>query len=310
VNIRITGQTQVANAVTYLRAQSVATAKFSDQISSGKKVTSSSDNPAAFASIVQGKAVGKRTAVYQQTLSDATTDLNAGSSALQSVNDILVRAKQLALEGANSSTDSAAYNSLATEADSLLSSLISSTNSQQDGTYLFGGTADNAPPFRVATTGPDGKPATIAYDGAAERGRNLVGAQQTVDTKYVGQDVFQTAGADVFQALIGLRDDLRNSTLSSADKANAVSNRIGQLDTARDQIGDVIGEQGSAAAGLQAIQNRLESIQLNVTSRTGELEGTDYAEAVVKLKEQQTIFEATLAVSSKILQPTLLDFIR
>jgi flagellar hook-associated protein 3 FlgL len=40
------------------------------------------------------------------------------------------------------------------------------------------------------------------------------------------------------------------------------------------------------------------------------LEGTDYAEAVLKLKQQETAFQATLGVTAKLLSPSLLDFIR
>jgi flagellar hook-associated protein 3 FlgL len=310
MNIRVTGQTQVANAVAQLRAQAVSTAKYEKQITSGKRITSSSDDPAAFSNILQAKAVSERSVVHQQALADATTELNASSSALQDVNRLLVRGKQLAQEGANSTTDANAYENFAAEIDSLLNDLVSTANTQHDGRYIFGGTADDAPPFRVASTGPDGRPASIAYDGATQRNRITVGSRQSVETKYAGNQVFQTAGSDAFQGLIDLRNDFRNTTLSPADKANTISARIGQLEAARDAIGETISEQGSATASLEAVQSRLQSLELTATIRRGDLESTDYTEAIVKLKEQQTVFEATLAVTSKLLQPTLLDFIR
>ena len=64
-------------------------------------------------------------------------------------------------------------------------------NSQPDGKSIFGGTAINTPPFRVATTDAQGRPLTIAYDGAAERTRTLTGPNQTVDTRFTGSEVFR-----------------------------------------------------------------------------------------------------------------------
>jgi flagellar hook-associated protein 3 FlgL len=42
----------------------------------------------------------------------------------------------------------------------------------------------------------------------------------------------------------------------------------------------------------------------------GETEGTDLAKAVSDLTQQQYVYEASLAASAKMLQPTLLDFLR
>ena len=310
MNIRVTGQTQTANAVANLRRQAADAAKFQEQISSGVKVKAGSDNPTAFAAISTARATSKRASTYSETINDATTDLNAGVSALQEADSALTRASQLAIEGAGGTLDPTGYEALAQEADTLLENLLNSANRQQDGKYLFGGTADDAPPFRVDTLAPDGNPATIAYDGAAERSRALVSKSQTVETKYVGSNVFQTAGKDVFAAVIGLRDDLRNPTLTDRDRAAALTARLGDLKTAQNRIGDITGEQSASLAGVEAITTRLQDLKLNADIRIGDLGSTDYADAVVRLKEQETAFQATLGVSGRLLQQSLLDFIR
>src|SRR5581483_616654 len=95
------------------------------------------------------------------------------------------------------------YEALAEEVDSLIGRALNAANSQQDGKYLFSGTAIDTPPFTVATTTANGQPATIAYDGSPDRSRVLIGPGQTVEARYSGSAVFQQAGTDVFQALIG-----------------------------------------------------------------------------------------------------------
>lgn len=310
MNLRVTAQTQTANALANLRRQAADVTKFQEQITSGVKVQAASDNPTAFSVITTARAANKRASTYQETITDSTTDLNAGVSALGEANDTLVRATQIAIEGAGGTLDSTGYEALANEVDRLFDNLLNSANRQQDGKYLFGGTAADTPPFRVGTLTPEGRPATIAYDGAPERARSLVSKSQTVDTKYVGGEVFQTAGQDVFAALIGLRDDLRNPAITDSARTAALSARLGDLQTARDAVGEVVGEQASSLAGLEAISTRLSDLKLSADLRAGDLESTDYAEAILKLNQQDTAFQATLSVSAKLLQPSLLDFIR
>jgi flagellar hook-associated protein 3 FlgL len=310
MNVRVTNQTQSANALFFLRQQAGEAAKWQDQLSSGQKVKASSDNPAAYAAITQSVAISRRTGTYQQTLNDATADLNTGVSSLVDAGQVMGKARELAIRAANSGNDASEYEAYATEVDSLLNEMLDISNRQSDGRYLFGGTADGAKPFRVDTLTPGGRPATIAYDGAAERASGRIGPSQTVDTKYVGSQVFQASGADVFAELIGLRDDLRNGTLTAGAKAKAISTRIGTLEAAQRQLGSTTGEQSAALAGMESLQQRLVDLKLNADSRVTDLAGTDYAEAVVKLKEQETAYQATLGVTSRLIQPSLLDFIR
>lgn len=310
MNVRVTNQTQVNHAIADLRQRAAGAVKYQDQLSSGLKVTAASDDPAAFVAISQARGFSRLAEAYQRTVADATSDLNAGVSVLQETGGLLTRAKTLAQQGADSSLGSDEYEALATEVDSLIDQAIDTANIQNDGRYLFGGTADQTPPFRVATRDPAGRPATIAYDGAAERGTGRVGSYQSVATRYAGSAVFQAAGADTFASLIALRDDLRNTTLSSAQKATAVSARIGDLEAARTKVGEAMGEQSAALSGLEAVGSRLSDLKLNADSRQGDLESTDYAEAAVRMKEEETAFQATLGVTSRLLQSSLLDFLK
>lgn len=309
MSVRVTGQTQVANAIAFLRQQGGGLAKFNDQISSGNRVTLPSDDPTQFPTLMRAKAESGRFAAYAQTMSDATMSLNAGVDALQETNDVLVRAKALAIDGASSTTNAEGYEALATEVDGLIERAIRAGNTQIDGKYLFGGTQTGTPPFRVATTDSAGRPATIGYDGSADRTRAVIGPAQTVDTRYAGDQVFQTAGADVFAALVGLRDDLRSGVTTEA-KTKAVNARLTQLDAARDGVAERVAEQSSNLATLDALQNRMQELKLTADVRSGEIEGTDYAEAVVKMKQFENGLQATMSVTARLMQPSLLDFIR
>lgn len=310
MNLRTTGQYQVGNALAYISQQSAALTKYREQVSSGLKVQRPSDDPTAYPLLTRAKDQSARLSTYTGVMSDATALLNTGVSSLGEVNTVLVRAKQIAIEGGNATTDAGGYEALAAELDNLFDRALRAANTAVDGSYIFGGTATDTPPFRVATTGANGQPATVAYDGAAERGRVLIGPNQTSDTRYAGDAVFQRAGKDVFGELIALRDALRDPATTPSQKAAAVQGRIAGLDAARGAVGDAVAEQASNLAGLEALTSRLADLKLTADTRSGDLEGTDYADAVVKMQQQTFAVQATLAVSAQLLGPSLLDFIR
>lgn len=312
MNIRVSGQAQTGNAIAYMQRRAADLAKFQDQVASGLKLKTPSDDPTTYTALSQAKAASARLGAYSQTVSDSTAVLNSSVSTLQDVNDALVRAKQIALEGADATanTDPNSVAALASEVDGLIDRVLKAANSQPDGKSVFGGTAIASQPFRVATTDAQGRPATIAYDGAAERTRSLTGPNQTVDTRFTGSEVFQQSGADVFQALIGLRDTLRDTSLGGTARATAFQGRITALDGARDAIAGVTAEQASALATLDSLSSLTSEVKLTADTRIGELAGTDYAEAVVKMQEQETALQAIYATTAKLLQPGLLDFIR
>ena len=311
MNLRVTAQTQTSDAISRFRQQSSAVAKYQDWISSGLRVKKPSDDPANFAILTRAKNEIAKLDVHTRTMTLATSTLNAGVSALQNANDVLVEAKQLALEGANSTSDDPqAHQTLATQVDGLIDRMMSAGNAQENGIYLFGGTATTAPPFTVGGTTATGQPATVVYAGSTDRARTTIGPGQTVDTHYDGKAVFQSAGGDAFSALIGLRDLLRSTTLTGAAKNQAISRQAGTIDASRDALGDAVSEQSTSLALMEALQTQVGDLKLAATDRAGSIEGTDYAEAIVKMNEQQSALQATMAVSAKLFQSSFLDFIR
>jgi flagellar hook-associated protein 3 FlgL len=312
VNLRVTGQVQTSNAIGFIRTRSGELAKFQDQVASGLRVKSASDDPVAFPALLRVKDTSERLAAFSQSASDASAVLNDSGTALGDVNDVLVRARQIAIEGADAGTNtgSGALEALASEVDGLIDRALRSANAKPDGKPLFAGTATDVTPFRVSATDANGRPTAVTYDGAAESGRALTGPGQTVDTRTAGSAVFQQPGADVFQALIGLRDALRNNTIGDDIRSRQLNTQLGNIDTARTAVAEVRGAQAAALANIEATQTLISNQKLSVDTTSGELEGTDYAEAVVRMKEMETSLQAIYATTAKISQTGILDFIR
>jgi flagellar hook-associated protein 3 FlgL len=310
MDLRITAQAQVARTIADIQRQTSTRAKLTEQISSGLRLNRPSDGPSDFARVLAGKAEDLRLDAYIGNIQEANQNLNEGVSSLTETNKALVRASTIAQEGINGSTDQGGYEALAQELDGIIDGVVQLGNTQVNGRYIFAGTATQQQPFTVTSTDGNGNPATIGYQGSDERVRTTVGIDQTVETMYSGNRIFQKSGANVFQTLISLRDTLRDTSIGQNQKAQLLTQRLSELETVRESVLDSVGEQSATLANLEAVQSRITDLQFNTKARVGEIEGTDFASSIVNLASADNAFQAVLATSAKMFSQNILDFIR
>lgn len=127
-----------------------------------------------------------------------------------------------------------------------------------------------------------------------------------------GVDTVQLEGnSDLFETLRSMRDDLLNYENFSAVEWDAiVTEYLGQTEAMNDHLLDVVGEQSVDLQTLDRLQDRGEDLQLEAEIRLGELQGTDFATAVLQLQEEQNLTEYTFATLSGVFQVSVLDFLR
>jgi flagellar hook-associated protein 3 FlgL len=123
-----------------------------------------------------------------------------------------------------------------------------------------------------------------------------------------GDRVFQGVGigggVDVFDILHRV-----GQALESNDR-NAMDQLLGEIDTAREQVANERSKVGARMNLLDQVRERHEEIKLQLDSLRSNLEDIDLAEALTQLNKQQTGYEATITAASKIVQVSLLDFLR
>lgn len=176
----------------------------------------------------------------------------------------------------------------------------------------FSGTVDIA---ATGTLSLDDGATTVAIDFSANqtlvdqngnvRHVNSQGITQT------GVDTVQLEGnSDLFETLRSMRDDLRNfGDFTATEWDDKVTEFIGQTASMSDHLLDVVGEQSVDLQTLDRLQDRGEDLQLEAELRLGELQGTDFATAVLQLQEEQNLTEYTFATLSGVFQVSVLDFI-
>jgi flagellin-like hook-associated protein FlgL len=141
------------------------------------------------------------------------------------------------------------------------------------------------------------------------------GAILRVDTTAVvraTQDVARFEGTvDVFTAIDGIVADLRNDGNLSLDETQArMDARLGELIRNHDAFLTGIGRAGAATQRLASTDERLSSQQLTLTGRLSQVEDVDLTEAILNMTRAQQSLELAQSTGARLLQTSLLDYLR
>ena len=105
--------------------------------------------------------------------------------------------------------------------------------------------------------------------------------------------------------------DLRNRLQDPAGEGPP-ADVVGGLDAAIDQVLQVVGRLGALSSRLDIAKSQLDSLELTLAEQHSNLEGSspdDQIAATVELLQRESSFQTSLAVTARILQPTLLNFL-
>jgi flagellar hook-associated protein 3 FlgL len=265
------------------------------QMSSGKVLNKPSDSPTDTTTAMRLRSSMTDTAQFGRNASDGDAWLTQTDTALSSINDQLMRAHDLALQGANQGVaGQTALNAMASEIDQIRSGIIDTANTSYLGRPVFGGVTAGAQAYDSSGTYV-GTPGTVNRTVAA-------GSSIRVDTD--GQAAFGPNGDSVFDHLSALSTALR-----AGDQAGITAG-LTALQTDGDKIvaaqTDVGSRQVRVEAAVQGASDKALSLQASLSN----VEDIDLPKVIVNLQMQQTAYQASLAATSKVIQPSLLDFLR
>jgi flagellar hook-associated protein 3 FlgL len=83
-----------------------------------------------------------------------------------------------------------------------------------------------------------------------------------------------------------------------------------QIDTFSDNIVNFRTKIGAVDNRLESAQQRNESDKVNLTSALSERQDVDIAEKYMEYQNQMLAYQTTMAMGTKIMQTTILDYVR
>nr|WP_202079360.1 flagellar hook-associated protein FlgL [Caldalkalibacillus salinus] len=269
------------------------------QMTTGKKINKPSDDPVGLSSAMRYRSELEANEQYQRNLDDAQSWVEFNDTTVGQAVDVLHRARELAVQGANDSNPQEAKNAVASEVEELFDQLMDIANSQFNGKYVFNGQKTDQPPYPTDdayqdTTFDDGK---INF----EVSRSLV---LNVNV-HAGQVFGEAEDEDnAFATLNALSTALRDGDKDGVDQA------LGHLDSRLDQVLESWSDIGARSNRLELIDNRLKDSDTNMQTLLSKTEDADMAAVITNLRTAENVYQASLATGARIISPTLMDFLR
>ena len=268
-----------------------------ERIGSGRRINRPSDDPLGTSRVLATRSQIDRNLQYQRNIAGGTSDLAAAEAALDSVQSVIARATELAVQAANGSLNAADRTAIAIEVSQLIEQALSVANTKHAGRYLFAGHLTSTTPFV-----PDiaGNPTAVTYNGDTGATQREFAEGERVQTNFTGD----RAWPGVFAALIQFRDDLNGNDL------NALGLSSGTLDAQLDAVLDLRSELGAKMRSIELAEQRLQDEVATTRAAVSNIEDADLAENIVELQIRENAYQAALGVVGRTLNLSLLDFLR
>ncbi len=299
--MRITMNNIYGGILTNLNKLTDDMSKLNENISSGKKFTRPSDDPIGLVSAMEIRTVMDEITQYERNIDHGASWLENSELALKQTQDIISHAKQLAVQMANSTQNAATRTSAAQEIDQLIEQVVALGSTQMNGKYIFGGQKTDEVPFTY-----DSAAGTVTYNGDDHDVNVRIGRNNSITINRTGRDAFMGGNdaQNLFTYLIGLKQALE------ANDVTGIKTNMGNLDLADDYLTEKISSFGAKQNRLDLKKSLYAEMQLNNTEKLSDTEDTDIAEAMMNLKTKEVAYQATLTAASKVMQLSLVDFLR
>jgi flagellar hook-associated protein 3 FlgL len=269
--------------------------KIQEQLSSGKLINRPSDSPTGTVTSLQLRGETRANQQYSRNADDGLGWLNTLQSALDSSSTLVNRARDLTVQSLNSgSNDAQSREALAGEIDQIKSSLVGYANTK----YL------DRPVFAGTSTGDVAYNADGTFAGNTTQTTRTVGAGAKVRVDASGPEAFGSGGGQLFTVLQGIADNIRSGD------TDALSDSLDKLDSASNLLKNTLSDVGARYNRIEQMKQSAQDRLLSVTSQLSDVEDVDLPKTIMDMQLQQTSYQAALAASAKVIQPSLIDFLR
>jgi flagellar hook-associated protein 3 FlgL len=197
--MRISTATFQNDAVSQMDSLQAAMARTQQDLSTGLKVRTASDDPTGMAQVNQMNVLVSASVQYVTNSNTAQTNLQLEEQALTDASDVMQSANSLAIEANNSALTAAQRQNIATQLQQELQSLIAIGNrTDSAGNYLFAGYASATTPFTQ-------NGASVSYNGAAAVVQVQISENQSLSMGDTGATAFMNipAGNGTFVTAAG-----------------------------------------------------------------------------------------------------------
>ncbi|WP_458411854.1 flagellar hook-associated protein FlgL [Schinkia sp. CFF1] len=292
--MRVTQTMLSNNNLSYISQGYDRLGKIYDQINSGKKITRPSQDPVVAMNGIRYRTEVQEVGQYKRNLGEVYSWMENADAVMDKTTSALQRIRELAVEVSNDTYNADQRKSAAAEIAQLQEHLESLGNTKVNNKYIFNGSETLTKPIDLASN---------TFSTNSEKVEIEVSKGITLAVNTEPQNVFPKG---LFDEVSSLLTTLQDPTTSGSDVGAFISkidNRINTTLAERSELGARLNR-------AEMIEDRLSQHEIIANKTMSDNEDIDFEEVIIDLNLQQNIHNAALAAGAKIIQPTLMDFLR
>lgn len=291
--------------------------RIEQELGTGQRIMMPSEDVNSAAHALSARSQLESIAQYQRNIENGQGFVAAADSKLTALVELINEIDALALSADNDHVTPEDRNFAAQELNQKLESLMEFANAQFGNRYLFGGHGTTTAPF-TATRNANGQILNVAPVSDSIEGRiyRMIDENENVAINVTGDRLFQPIGegntaSDLFYVVANLRDTIANDNTPPEGEEDTLSTNVlrDNLDAIRNRIVEQQTYLGSLGQRLTNKLSELSAVEIDWTDRLEEAQGSEMTDLVSRLSVEEGVYNALVAIQSRVLNRSLIDYL-
>lgn len=290
--MRVTGYDKFQMTQHYLTKIETESVKKQQQIATGKQFNRVSDDPVRVNRSMLMDVTESRLNQYQANVNDTKSLLQYMDVTFDSASSALDEAKGIGIKGANDTYSDSDRVTLSNSVEEIIKQMVGLANSQHLDRYMFSGEKINVKPIDYDGT-------TFTYNGNDKDMSVRVSDDVNVTVTQSAEQVFVPA----LNELVKLRDALKNNDQDGIEAA------LGGVQAESNKFIDNRAKIGVQTKSVELLYESYSQVKLDLSVKRQENDDVDMTTAISDFSYMQSIYQATIQSSLKMMQNSILDYI-
>ena len=288
------------NIVNSLNKTSELVNMYNSQLLSGKKVQKISDDPISLTSIMNNRNQLYNMEQYDKNISTAKSHLQSAEGALNGISDIILRTQELLLKGNNDTNTEESRESIALELEELKQQVGVLANTKFGDYFVFGGMDTKTKPYDTE------KGVWNANPNANKSIEVEISKEVFVPLNVDSDGLFNGVATEknIFDFFTEAITNIRNG---NGDK---LTERLSELNNIQNRVLKTISGIGATINRIDIVKSKNEDFKLSINEDLSNKQDVDIQELYINLTSAKMSYQAGASVAAKIMQQSLLDFIK
>ncbi|CAH0118018.1 Flagellar hook-associated protein 3 [Paenibacillus sp. CECT 9249] len=301
--MRVTGQMQNIQLLRNLRNINADLLDKNNKLSTGQRINRPGDDPVGIGYQMRYDTELLRSNEFMENVKTGSGMLRTMDSLMQQASDVLKRARVLTQQASTGTVPAEVRKNIAAEMQQLKEQMVMIGNSNYNGRFLFNGQKTDQPPYTSAGAAGESTDPGVYFLN--------VSPSVTVPVSITGEVIFgaaDTAGNPNPNNVFKVFDDII-SHLNNNEQDQLLAD-LDRIDTAMDRISVSWAEIGARMNRFELMEDRILDEQVGLKDLRSKVADVSYPEAITELKMKESVLQAALSTGARIMQTTLIDFIR